>query len=222
MFTEPAIPVRVTAMVGPTALRHLAGSARRPARRRLAAVAATLVLGASSCGGGDDQAAETTTTTQAPTTALSTTQPATTTTEPLTPEEEVEAAYLAAMAVFYDVSRSPDPDDERLPETMIEPNLTVIRDVMATAQQDGIYVRYPDDQPPAPEILTLEVDGDVAALTVCVIDDAQQVRRSDDRVVDDDVISRFIEVSMEKVDDSWKISDSLISGRWQDGAGCDR
>jgi hypothetical protein len=186
-------------------------------------VAATLVLGASSCGGGDDQAAETTTTTaQARSTPPSTTQPSTTTTEPATPEEEVEAAFLDAMAVFYDVSRSPDPDDERPAETRTEPILSRVRDVLADAREDDLFVRYPDDRPPVPEILALEVDGEEATITVCIIDDAQQVRRSDERVIDDDVVTRFQETEMERVDGTWKIADGQSKGEWRDGGGCDR
>ncbi|CAN5895553.1 hypothetical protein BH23ACT2_BH23ACT2_09200 [soil metagenome] len=231
MFTEANDPGRVTPMVGPPAIAH---PARRPRRRPggagglLAAVAATLVLVASACGGSDDDpAADGTTSTPPGTTSTTSTTEATeateaTTTEPPTPEEEVEAAYLEAMAVFFDVSRSPDPDDERLAETNVEPNLTAIRGVMTDAQEDGIYVRYPDDQPPVPEILTIQVDEDVADLTVCLVADGQQVRASDERVVDDEFVSRFIEVSMRQVNDSWKIGESLITGQWQDGKGCER
>lgn len=185
------------------------------------ALAATLIL-TTGCSSDDEDDAASTTTAETTTTAPPSTSTTTTTTEPRTPEEEVEEAYWRAEAVTDDLLRNPDPDDERLPATRVDPSLGHIRALLESLVEDGLATQWVGGEPPPRELISIEVNGDSAVVVVCEIDNALAIDAETGEVLDDGVLSALVEVTMLQVDDAWMISSSASSAEWDDGSGCDR
>jgi len=222
---RPAVPS--------TLVRRPGAAPRRPAPVRsavalLAVVAATVLTTACS---GDDasqpptatQPATTTTTTGgAADTTTTTTEPTTTTAAP-TPEEEVKTAYLEASASYFNAARTANPDDPQLAETRAGPSLARAQELLAGFRTAGVTAVYVDDQPPIPTIEAVEIVGpDKAFVSVCLVDNGRQVRKSDGVVVDDSVLSRLDKGEMRRIDGAWRLFELEGLQRWKDGQGCDR
>lgn len=182
-------------------------------------MAALLMAG---CGGGGDDESATSTTVADTTDPPTTTEPTTTTTEPRTPEEEVEEAYWEAAAVLDDVLLRPDPGDERLSQVMDDPLLTHLVEYLGDLQEEGVATSWVDDEPPPREVVSIEVNGDIASMVVCEIDNPLTVRVKTEEVVDDSVSSALVEITLARVDEVWRVSDSVSTAEWDDGLGCDR
>lgn len=194
-----------------------------PRRSRSAAVAlvAALALITAACSSNSDATPSATLPPATPTTA--TTAPATTTTtKPPSPEAEVEQAYLKATATFYEISKDPDPEDLRLTETRMDPNLAAVQDVLSKAAEASIVARFTDGEAPVPEVSDIKIEGSKATLTSCLVDDGQQVRTTDNAVVDDDVVSRLASVEMQMGQGRWLVQSQSNLNVWADGGGCAR
>ena len=171
---------------------------------------------------GDDDATPTTTVAETTTTAPESTSTSTTTTEPRSVEEEVEDAYWEAEAVSDDLLRNPDPTDERLPATRVDPNLSHLKALLEELVEDGIATEWVGGQPPPRELISVEVDGDTAVVVACEIDNSLAIDVETGEILDDGVLSALLEVTLRQVDDTWMISSSVSTAEWLDGFGCDR
>lgn len=182
---------------------------------------AALLLAACGSDDGDDASPDTTDPVTETTEAPTTTGP-TTTTGPRSPEEEVEEAYWKAERVLDDLLQDPDPDDPRLAETRADPILGHIAANLQDLKDENLAVRLAGGEPPPRQVVSIEVSGDQATITVCQIDNTIAVDTNTGEVVDDGVLSALISVSMIHADGGWKISDTASTAEWSDGQGCDR
>lgn len=156
----------------------------------------------------------------APTT--STTAPPATTTAP-TPEDEAAAAYLQAFDRLAVAAMDPGEDIEDFDEVMAGDVLRGARSTINRLRTHGIAVRYPDGTPPKPRIQRVKrKDARHVELTVCIVDRGVQLRTSDEKVLNDKVVSKLDRAIMESRGDGWRL---LVDLRvWSsDGAeGCQR
>lgn len=182
-------------------------------------MALALLAGAAACSS-DEDADPPTTTTAASTNPVATDAPTTTTTEPMSEEDEVAEAFLRAEAVFYEIAVNPDPGDPRLAEIYEEPNLSYVKEIFETSRLEGTVVEY--SEAPRSKILNIQVNGADATVESCLVDDSQQVRESDGRVVNDDVSTRRSKATFIKVGDDWLAQSGETLQSWSDGRGCDR
>lgn len=195
----------------------------RTRRSRSAAVAliAAVALATTACSSDSDATPAATLPSTAPTTA--TTAPTTTsTTEALSPEEEVGRAYLKANAIFFEVAENPNPDDPRLAETRVDPNLQAVKDSLQQLKAGGQFAQYGTDGRPVPVVRSVTIEGDSATISSCLVDDGQVVRSEDTTVVDDDVVTKLLTTSMLRSPDGWRVQSQRSDQTWTDGSGCDR
>ncbi len=196
---------------------------RRPAapplaRRALLAVAATAVLAACASDPAPPPTAEAPTT---PSTAVTTTtEPATTTTAPPTPEQEVEAAVTEAESQFWLALQRPSTGADHLAEWFSGEALKGVSEAVQSLEREGL-ASDGDGPQPTLTVSSVEVTGERATATVCIVD--PQVIRSttDGSISNDDVRSRKYEFTVE-LSTQWKISQMVVLDDWADIGGCDR
>lgn len=186
---------------------------------RLLVMVALVLLGAAACsdddGDGGTVASESTTTTRRPTTTT-TTNP----TEAL--EAEIEAAYVASSRAFIDAAAIPDPNFPALAATHTGPMFEQRRGVLFGLQADGRVVRYPPNSQYRIEVddESIELDGDVARLEVCVVDDGERVVVATGEVVAHGLFTVQARAAMQRVDGVWKLAERVQEAEWEGVAGC--
>lgn len=222
------------------------------ARTATAAVVATgmavlAAAGACSDGDGGDRAQPTLTT---PSTTATTAPPSTTTTEaeperveaeppPGEPrpdidvnvtypadfdQEQIEVveAYRGFWHAVYAASDPPDPDHPLLANYMTVERLEGVQAGLRTSQERGVVVRIPEHADYRHVVTDVEVTGATAVIHDCAVDDAVVINVDTSDVVDDDVVTRELEISAEKIAGVWRISGRVprTVQEWQGVAGC--
>jgi hypothetical protein len=174
-----------------------------------------LILAA--CGGsGDDNAAPTTTARPSTTSTSSTT---TSTTSP--PDDAtVRAAYEAASRAFIDAAAIPDPSFPAIAATHTGPMLEQRRDTLRALQLDHRIIRYPQPSQYRIEIESVDIDGDVARLVVCVVDDGERVDKDTGQVIASGVGTIHGTAAMRRVEGTWRLAERREDQRWDGVAGC--
>ena len=183
---------------------------------RLVLVFAVLTVPA--CGGGDDTSAPTTTAASRPTTTDRATTSSTTPSD--ADEAEVRAAYEAASQAFIDAAAIPDPNHPALAATHTGPMLEQRRDTLLGLQADGRVIRYPSPSQYRIAITSIDIDGDVARLVACVVDDGERVDAASGAVVASGVGTVEWRAAMRRVDGEWLLAERLENQRWEGVAGC--
>ena len=184
-------------------------------RRALVTVLAAVLVMAS-CSGDDDASEasdETTTTTAAETTAPPTT---------LSPEEEVEAAFHQWVNVMIELGGAPNPDDPRLPEMVLEPQLGEIRESFSEAvAKNEAYERGSESRY---EILdtTIDASGLNATITVCVIGADKLIDRDTGTVVSEGVSTLREEASYQRQDNRWMLASYQNTQSWDGVRSCEQ
>ena len=188
-----------------------------PARRRLLVLLAIAVLAAASCSDDDDGAVARDSTTSS-TARRSTT---TTTADPDEAlEDEVEAAYIASSRAFIDAAAIPDPNFPALAATHTGPMFEQRHGVLLGLQADGRVIRYPPSSQYRIEVSDVEIDGDIAQLEVCVVDDGETVVASSGEVVAHGLFTVQARAAMRRIDGTWRLAERLEDGEWEGIAGC--
>lgn len=187
--------------------------------RRRAAVAAALVLAAGACSG--DSRARPPASSSTKTTAVTAASTSTSSSSSVTPDEAAaRAAYEAASRAFIDAAAIPDPDSAAVADTHTGPMLDQRRKTLRGLRAEGKAIRYPTPSQYRIEIENATIDGDVARLTVCVLDDGQRVAREVATVEAGVVTTVQGRVAMMRVDGIWKLAERDELNRWDGVAGC--
>ncbi|HEX7188906.1 MAG TPA: hypothetical protein VF423_11835, partial [Actinomycetes bacterium] len=155
-------------------------------------------------------------------TVSSTTSTSTTTSPPTTEgvDAEVEAAYLAAGEAFIAAAAVPDANDPRLAATHVDPMLEQRRVVLLSLQADGRVIRYPPDSVYRVEVETVEVDGAVARLTFCAVDDGERVVVGTGEVIASGVAKVEGRAAMRLEDGVWRLAEQEFDTREPEVAEC--
>jgi|GEM_PF-4060478 len=165
--------------------------------------AAVLVALLAACSGGGGDAAVTTTTA---TTLPASSAPTTTT---LSPEAEVEAAYLAYWKMVDRLSAAPDPNDPELEQRAVDPVLSSARDVLTTSAARGEVTVTPPNAEYSHSIQSIELHGTEATVRDCSVDD-QVVLNRDGQVIDGAVTTKHYIATLVRTGAVWKVSDVKI------------
>lgn len=64
------------------------------------------------------------------------------------------------------------------------------------------------------------VEGDRATLTECFVDANRVIRRRDNSVINDEVVTRLSETQAIRTDDGWRLASRRATREWQGVAGC--
>lgn len=180
-----------------------------------AALAALLLSGA--CSGDDGDRASATTTAPSETTAATERPTSTTVADD---DAAVTAAYEAASRAFINAAAIPDPDFPALAVTHTGPMLEQRRETLAALARDGRIIRYPEPSQYRIEVESVEVDGDVARLVVCVVDDGERVEKDTGEVIASGVGSVQWTAALRRIDGSWRLAERREEARWNGVAGC--
>jgi hypothetical protein len=147
--------------------------------------------------------------------ALGTAGPATTT---ISPEEEVEAAYLAFWDMFVRLAQAPDPDDPEIHERAsgeaagnVVDGLTTLRSLHRRSQFGPGY-RH--------EVLQVDVRGDTAVVQDCAVDDSRLVDTLSGEVVAQGVVTELLEVTLQRVGDTWLVDGTTRLDSWSGAVAC--
>lgn len=130
------------------------------------------------------------------------------------------AGYEAASEAFIQAAAIPDPDFPRLAETHTGPMLEQRRETLLALQADGRVIRYPTPSQYSIEVEDIDVEGDVARLVACVVDDGERVESATGNVVASGVGTVEWRVAMRRVDGEWRLAERLENARWDGVAGC--
>lgn len=186
----------------------------RRAGRRLVVAGATLTLTlsaiASACGDDDSSGASSTDPT-------STTKPETTPTT-LSPEEEVEAAYLAFWDMATRLAEDPDPDDPEIPQRASGQALGNLVDGLTTLRAANQRTELRDNY--EHNVLSVEIDGDSARLEDCAVDDAQIVDAETGNPVRESTVTELVEVTLVRSQQRWLVDSSSRIHAWNGPVEC--
>ena len=150
----------------------------------------------------------------------STTSSTTTSTTSPSDEAAVRSAYEAASRAFIEAAAIPDPNYPALTETHTGPMLEQRQDTLRALQLDHRIIRYPQPSQYRVEIDDVTIDGDVARLTVCVVDDGERVEKDTGRVIASGVGTVQGTAAMRRVDGTWRLAERREDQRWDGVAGC--
>lgn len=213
-----AVRSRLHVAVSPS--KWLAGAMTRSIARRgrtpiLLVVALGIMTSCSHEGpeGGAAVTTPSTTTTDRPTT--------TTTTNPTAAAEaEVDAAYRAASRAFVDAAAIPDPNFEALAATHVGPMFEQRRGVLLALQADGRVIRYATNSQYRIDVTDVTIDGDIARLDVCGVDDGETVVVPTGEVILGGLGTVRARAAMRRVDGVWKLAERTKEDEWEGIAGC--
>ena len=182
-------------------------TARRPRRRArgLAALLATaLALTLGACGGDDEPDEETSTTT-------SSTESPPTTAAP-SPEDEVEAAYLAYWDMAARLSADPNPDDPEIAQRAVDPALSTMVDTLSTLRAQGEEVH------PGPQyrrvVTDVQLDRDTATLRDCTVDDSARLVAASGETIGENLSTLLVEATLLRSSGAWLVSEIEVIERW--------
>lgn len=173
-----------------------------------------LVLLAACDGDSGDQANPTTTRRSSPVTVEGTSTTA------IGEDGEVRAGYEAASEAFIEAAAVPDPDFPGLAETHVDPMLQQRRETLLALKADGRAIRYPTPSEYRIEVDQIMLDGEVARLVACVVDDGERVDASTGDVIASGVGTVEWRVAMRRVDGQWRLAERVENARWEGVDGC--
>ncbi len=212
-----------------SALRHCVALA--------GAVALFLALGG--CSVGDDESAAATSTsapnsapiiTAAATPTTDASPPSTpvttvvvTTTEPeQTVEEEVLEAYLEAKDVVADALADPqNVDIDQLRSTRLEGPLEAVLAAVEDMVVAGEVLRFPEPSVASRSPRVVSLDGDVAVVEDCSVDDSFALNTLTDERRENDVASFVVVSEMVRESGVWKLGATVSNERTDGSDGCD-
>ena len=161
------------------------------------------------CSSDDEPSADSTSTTAAPSTTTSTTAPD-------YDEAAVRAAYEAANKAFIDAAAIPNPEEPELLATHTGPMLKQTQDVLRALKSEGRAIRYPSPSKYRVTVEDVVVQGDVARLRFCAVDDGERVVAATGEVVSAGVITARGRAALQLVGGSWRLAEQEFDSR-EDG-----
>lgn len=168
------------------------------------------------CGGDNDTSSPPT----SPSTSTSTSAAPSTSTSTPSVIAEVSSAYESASRAFIDAAAIPDPEFPEIAATHTGPMLEQRRDVLRALQKDGRAIRYPQPTQYRIEVEDADIDGDVATLTVCVVDDGERIEVATGRVIASGVGTVKWTAALRRSEGAWLLAERREEARWDGVAGC--
>jgi hypothetical protein len=182
-------------------------------RRTVPVLFLVLAVLASACSSDGEPSADSTSTTSASSTTTSTTVADDS-------EAAVRAAYDAANRAFIDAAAVPDPERPELAATHTGPMLKQTQDVLRALKSEGRAIRYPAESKYRVTVEDVVVEGDVARLRFCAVDDGERVVVATGEVVSAGVITARGRAALQLVDGSWRLAEQDFDSREDGEVGC--
>jgi hypothetical protein len=141
------------------------------------------------------------------------------TTTTLSPEAEVEAAYLAYRDMVTRLLQAPDPDDPELGERTTDPNRAFLVDRLRALVQQGQRLRFGPDY--EYDVLAVSIDGDQATVRECTVDDAQTVAATSGEVLSEGVTTELLEATLRRNSGKWRVTTVDGIEHWEGAVTCE-
>jgi hypothetical protein len=177
-------------------------------------LAVALVVSLAACSNDDDDA--TTTTTVAPSTT-------TTVTTGDAAQAEIVDRYKRFWEARFEANQPPpNPDFAGLREYATGAQLDNVIEETTNNLRERVALRKPENSVARSSVKVISVDGEVAKVQECVVDDGIVYRyeSANKEVVNDAVATHNVEATMRRVDGKWKVELTKIVQRWEGVAGC--
>ncbi len=144
-----------------------------------------------------------------------------TTTAPPDPAQAATDAFFAYEEAFLAAAIIPDPDHPALRETATGENLADDVAQLRAWQLSGRVVRPIGAATEGVRVLTASVQPDgTARVRACITDDDHVVIAATGQVVNDDVVTRLVDLTLVVEGGRWKVSRFRVAERWEGVAGC--
>jgi hypothetical protein len=190
--------------------------------RRLVALALSVLLAMSFTACGSDDEPDTADDTRATTTAA--TEPSDGTSTTTAAVDETEAEILVAVDGYWDsyfvVNDPPNPDHPDLATYRTGEALEQSKANVQERKDLGQVVRLPDEPEYMHDPRVESVDGDVAVVRDCSVDDSLLVEVGTGQVLNDDVATVLWETHVAREGGEWKVSANYVTQEWEGVAGC--
>jgi hypothetical protein len=193
-------------------------------------IAVLLLLLASACSSGDDDAAAPTTSAPPDTTAptpttlapTSTTAPTTTTTV-VDEETAVIAAYLASWDTFLLVTNPGQPDHPDIDRFTTGDAAEQLRQTAADRLAANEATQLPEPTQQRHDVTVVRIEGDVALVRDCNIDDSFRVNLASGTRSNDDVATFLWSARMVKGSDgAWRVANLEVLQDWPGATSCEQ
>lgn len=158
-------------------------------------------------------------------TTIRSTAPTTTTTADVagtSPEHEIRQVVEEWYQVALELIEHPDPNDPRLGQYLTGDFLAGFRASLQTQLQDGTIGRLPPQSQSMLRVDEVTVDGDVATITECVVDDGWLIDGATGEILNDRVVTRTRQVTTRRVDGRWRLAADEVISESDGVSGCAR
>jgi hypothetical protein len=129
-------------------------------------------------------------------------------------------AYAAFWAMYQRVNDPPDDGDPAIAELATGPALDAVLDVIHANAAAGRAFRRPVPSVSSHRVDRAEVHDGIAQLVDCHVDDGLVVDGRTGAVLDGDVVTDLIDVSMVLEDGRWKVFEYVFADRSEGVSGC--
>jgi hypothetical protein len=136
----------------------------------------------------------------------------------LTPEAEVEAAYLAYWDMAERLSESPDPENSEISQRSIDPVRAQLTETLSTYRARGQAVRSGPDY--RHRIADVEISGGTATLQDCAADDSALIDVTSGEVIEHDVVTTSLQAVLVSRGDEWLLQELNSLGSWRGVVSC--
>jgi hypothetical protein len=85
---------------------------------------------------------------------------------------------------------------------------------------NGVAFRPADRPANIREVRVVSIEGDIAVVQECVVDDGLVVRRDTGEVVNDSVTTQSVRGELRRVDGAWRLAAATVIQFWEGVAGC--
>lgn len=185
----------------------------RPPIRIAAALTGCLVLGAAACGGDSEPAP---TTDRPPATTAGTAAPGTT--AGTTAVSDEEAAVLETVERYWETwlaaNNPPNPDHPDLERYSTGANLEKQRSSIEEHRAQGITFKVPENSVFGHDLEVVGIDATTASVIDCLHDDWVQVNTATGAIVNDEVVTRELVMTLVREDGQWKVQENRGEGKW--------
>jgi hypothetical protein len=136
-------------------------------------------------------------------------------------DDEIIRRYVA----FWDARRAantgtPNPGSPALSDLATGEELaTVVRETQRNLEE-GLTFQQREHPAGIRHVRIVQIDGDLAKVQECVVDDALLVRRGSGEVVDDTIATHNVLAELTRVGGQWQTSSVRLVQRWEGVAGC--
>ena len=193
--------------------------------RHITALFLLVVATACSSGGNDRIVAPSTTSTKKHVSSSTTTTTSAVTATSTPQQADLERQIIDRYQAFWEArfkanQEPPNPGDPGLVEYATGKQLDNVRTETQRRLDDGLAFRRPSNSIAKRNVRIAAIDGDVASLQDCAVNDGIIYRTATGEVVNDDAVTQNINATMRLVEGKWKLEQASLVQEWEGVAGC--